>query len=284
MKRSTRNIVKMHGWRIDRAIHNYIYFVYYRLYVSLFLKAGRFLVRRFSWLKVLSASDARKIITLKRDLIIGPDKSERIIPFEYANKIILREPGFIAVMDCPCRLIREKPCQSPSVCMAVGKATAEFWLDHGKKYHVRKVNQAEAVRVIEDARERGCITAAWFKVATGGRTGVICSCCRCCCGGMEGTRIGQKFDGALSMIAPSGYSVIHDSRKCRSCKKCGETCMFSAIAFSPDNVRVYDNAACMGCGLCTEKCEQQALSLVKDPSKGEPLDIDCLRETLEVGR
>ncbi len=36
MKKSTRNIVKMHGWRLDRAIHNYIYFAYYHLYVSLF--------------------------------------------------------------------------------------------------------------------------------------------------------------------------------------------------------------------------------------------------------
>jgi hypothetical protein len=40
-----------------------------------------------------------------------------------------------------------------------------------------------------DARERGCITTAWFKVATGGRTGVICSCCSCCCVGIEGMRI-----------------------------------------------------------------------------------------------
>ena len=55
MKKSTRNIVKMHGWRLDRAIHNYIYFVYYHVYVSLFLKAGRFLARRFLWLKGLCA-------------------------------------------------------------------------------------------------------------------------------------------------------------------------------------------------------------------------------------
>jgi Pyruvate/2-oxoacid:ferredoxin oxidoreductase delta subunit len=300
MKRSTRNVVKMHGWRIDRAIHNYIYFVYYRLYVSLFLQAGRFLARRFLWLKglrhafrfvfvryhgkVLSASDARKIITLNRDLIIGPDKSERIIPFQYANKIILKETDFIAVMDCPCRLIRDNPCQSPGSCMAIGRTTAEFWLEHGEKYHVRKINQAEALRIIMDARERGCITAAWFKVATGGRTGVICSCCRCCCGGMEGTRIGQKFDRTLSMMAPSGYAVIHDPGTCKSCKKCSEICMFNAVTFSSDNTRVYDSAACMGCGLCTEKCQQHALSLVRDPSKGEPLDIDSLKETLQVGR
>ena len=95
-------------------------------------------------------------------------------------------------------------------------------------------------------------------------------------------RIAQRFDRTLSNIAPSGYSVIHDASKCRSCKKCGEICMFNAITFSPDNVRIYNYAACMGCGLCTEKCKQQALSLVRDQSKGDPLDVDFLRETLEV--
>jgi len=298
MKRSTRNIVKMHGWRLDRAIHNSIYFVYYPLYVSLLLQAGRFLTRRFLWLKalrhafrfafvryhgkVLSSSDARKLITLKRDLIVGPERSERVIPFQYANKIILRETDFIAVMDCPCRLVRYEPCQSPASCMAIGRTTAEFWLEHGKKYHVRKVDQAEALKMIMDAREEGCITTAWFKVSTGGRTGVICSCCRCCCGGMEATRIGQKFDKTLSQLVPSGYVVVHHPARCKSCMKCSEICMFGAVTFMPDGRRVYDDAACMGCGLCTEKCEQQALSLVRDPGKGEPLDIDSLKEKLET--
>ena len=299
MKKSTRNIIKMHGWRVDRAVHNYIYFAYYDLYTNIFLKAGRFLVSRFLWLrapklafrivfdryhsKVLTKNDVRKIITLNQDLIIGPDRSKRVIPFPQANKIILKEPEFIAVMDCPCRLIREEPCQALSVCMAVGRTTAEFWLEHCQKYHVRKINQDEALKIITEARERGCITTAWFKVATGGRTGVICSCCKCCCGGIEGTRIAQKFDKSLLMTAPSGYSVVHDPKKCKMDRKCSNVCIFNAVTFSADGERIYDKAACMGCGLCVEKCEQKALSLVRDPSKGDPLDIDYLKEKLKVG-
>lgn len=299
MKKSTKNIIRMHGWRVDRAIHNYIYFVYYHLYVSLFLKAGRFLVSKFLWLKgtgyafkfvferyhakVLTPSDARKVITLNEDLIMGPDKSKRIIPFDHANKIILKEADFIAVMDCPCRLHRNNGCKPMDVCIAVGRTTAEFWLEHCQKYHVRKISQDEALRIVTDARERGCITTAWFKVATGARTGVICSCCSCCCGGIEGMRIAQKFDKTLSNIAPSGYSVMHDAKKCKKCKKCSEICMFNAITFTPDNERMYDKIVCMGCGLCVEKCEQQALELVRDPSKGDPLDVDFLKEKLKLG-
>jgi len=117
VKKSTLNIIKMHGWRVDRTVHHYIYYVYYHIYVSLFLKAGRFLASRFLWIKalgrafrfvfdryhakVITASDARKIIMLNEDVIIGPDKSKRVIPFPYANKIILKEPEFIQLWIVP---------------------------------------------------------------------------------------------------------------------------------------------------------------------------------------
>jgi NAD-dependent dihydropyrimidine dehydrogenase PreA subunit len=296
MKKSTKNIIRMHGWRLDHAVHNYIYFVYYDVYITLFLKAGRFLERWFSrlWIvrrafkyifdryhaKVLTESDVRKIITLQEDLIIGPDKSTRIIPFQYANKIIIKEPQFIAVMDCPCRLHRDNGCQPTDLCIAVGRTTAEFWLEHCEKYHVRKITQDEALKIVMDARKRGCITTAWFKVETGGRTGVICSCCPCCCGGIEGMKIGRKFDKDLSNIAPSGYTVEIDPDKCKLCKQCTTVCAFDGIYFVSESERIYDRAACMGCGLCVEQCEQSALALIRDTEKGDPLDLDFIRETM----
>ena len=29
MRESTRTMLKKHGWRIDRSLHNYVYFVFY---------------------------------------------------------------------------------------------------------------------------------------------------------------------------------------------------------------------------------------------------------------
>ncbi len=40
LKESTRGIIKMHGLRIDRTIHNYLYFTFYDAYVRFFLWLG----------------------------------------------------------------------------------------------------------------------------------------------------------------------------------------------------------------------------------------------------
>lgn len=296
MKESTRRIIKMHGWRIDRAVHNYIYFVYYRLYVKLFLKAGRWAAKTLGGLKiasrtfgmvferyhakVITINEAGKLLSLKSDLALGPDYTKKVIPYKYANKIILEEPEFIAVMDCPCRLSREKHCEPVNVCIAVGRTTASFWLEHCAHNNARKITQKEALEIIKKGRERGEITTAWFKVATGGRTGVICSCCSCCCGGLEANRIVKqlKYGSGLTITAPSGYVVQTDYDKCDACGKCIEVCGFSALSKGDNGKPRYDVSLCMGCGLCAEKCPSQAKQMVLNPEKGYPLDVDWLRE------
>ena len=282
----------MHGRRVDRAVHNYIYFKYYYEYVLLFLKSGRFLARRFSWVKplrhafrfvfesyhakVLTESDARKIITLQQDVVIGPDKSSRIIPYGQANQIILQEPEFIAVMDCPCRLLRDNGCQPVNVCLAVGRTTAQFWLEQCGKYNARRVTQDEAIQIVLDARKRGCITTAWFKVATAEFQEELGSIINI----IEGMKIARRFDKDLTNIAPSGYAVERDADRCIACGNCATVCPFGAIAFNGGGERRYDWNACMGCGLCAEKCAQGALTLVRDPGKGDPLDLDLIGEAL----
>jgi ferredoxin len=298
VKESTRNIAKMHGWRVDRTAHNWLYFVYYGLYVRVFLWAGHLVYKVLGRIslgskmfgmvfnryhaKVVTLDDASKILMLKEDVIVGPDPTERIIPFEHANNIILKEPQFISVMDCPCRLRREDGCRPADVCIAVGRTTAQFWLEHGQKYHARKITQEEALQIIKDAHERGSITTSWFKVATGGRTGVICSCCTCCCGGLHGMRLVKKFKGGenvTNMIA-SGYTVRLDSLLCEACGKCAETCFFEAASIGEDGIVIQSEELCMGCGLCVEKCPRGARRLTLDPEKGLPLDIDWVKTEL----
>jgi Pyruvate/2-oxoacid:ferredoxin oxidoreductase delta subunit len=291
MKKSTANIFKMHGWRVDNAIHNYIYFVFYDKYVKTFLASGRYLMKtlgpgRINRLafktifenyhaKVLTPGDARKILRLNRDLAIDAGKAKRIIPFSAANKVIFNQPDFIAVMDCPCRLSRKEHCKPVNVCMAVGRTTAEFWLDHCAQYNVRKITQAQALELLEESARLNRVITAWLKTETGGRTGVICSCCSCCCGGIEGMKLARRLPGNVKVtnMISSGYAVKVDTAACTSCGTCVEVCAFDASRKSEGGT-VYDWEACLGCGVCTTGCPSGARKLVRDARKGDPLDVD----------
>ncbi len=294
MKESTRNVVRMHGWRVDRTAHYWMYFVYYSTYVRVFLAAGRAVKavlgrislggRLFKVVfdryhgKVVTLEDAAKLLTLNEDIVLGPERTERVIPYQYANRVILKEPEYIAVMDCPCRLAKADGCRPVNVCMAVGRTTAQFWMEHGERYHARRITQLEALDLLREAHERGDITTAWFKVATGGRTGVICACCTCCCGALKGMRMaGQVKGGAgLSNIIPSGYVAEVDPESCDSCGTCAECCFFGAAAMEGERLVAQHPELCMGCGLCVEKCPAGARKLRLDPSRGMPLDVDML--------
>ena len=297
MKQSSKNIIKFHGLRIDRALHNYLYFTQYHRYVPLFITLGKLVVKLLGNLKlsaamykgvfdryhskVMTLEDATKILSLNQPIDLGPDHTKRIIPYPYANNIVFNEPDYIAVMDCPCRLRQENPCQPITVCMAIGKHFADLWLEHCDKYNVRKISQEEALDLIKKLHEDGKVTTAWLKVGTGGITGVLCHCCSCCCGGMQGRLIARqlKYGKELSNIAPSGYSVEIDEEKCISCGECSDICSFNAIQ-KVDGKFVMSIEECMGCGICVENCKQKARTLVRDTAKGDPLDIDFVKKAL----
>ncbi|MBN1815493.1 MAG: 4Fe-4S binding protein [Anaerolineae bacterium] len=96
----------------------------------------------------------------------------------------------------------------------------------------------------------------------------ICNCCSCCCGAMQAQRNGTP------MIASSGYVAQMDEGACASCGECADVCQFAAISI--DGVALIDAAACMGCGVCVAHCPQEAIALVREPGKGEPLEIQPL--------
>ncbi|HQP30999.1 MAG TPA: 4Fe-4S binding protein [Deltaproteobacteria bacterium] len=296
---STRIMLKNHGWRIDRFVHNYIYFAFYRPYVLFVLWLFRILAAAFSWFKplnvilsmafnryhakIISMEDATKIFTLNEDVVATSAQNKRIIPFTHAYKIMLKDADTVAVMDCPCIVAKKGrtelgDCAPINRCLAVGKGLASFWVDHCRKYNARYISQQEAIDLIKDFRRRGHVTQAFFKVATGGRTGVFCNCCPECCVSLEATKLGQKFNSRFTQSAPSGYSVLHDAEKCKNCGSCAKVCHFDAIEFKDSKRFFYQKWNCMGCGLCIEHCPHGALSLYVDESKPLPLDIDLVKE------
>jgi ferredoxin len=111
--------------------------------------------------------------------------------------------------------------------------------------------------------------APYYKDAMLNRFYAICNCCSCCCGAMQAQRNGTP------MIASSGYVARVDAELCAGCGTCSDVCQFAAISVGDGFARI-DVTACMGCGVCVAHCPQEAVSLLRDLSKGEPLEIQKL--------
>jgi heterodisulfide reductase subunit A-like polyferredoxin len=131
--------------------------------------------------------------------------------------------------------------------------------------------QAEVSPTVQSKRKDllGCVQ--YYKDAMLGQFYAVCNCCACCCGAM------RAYQRGTPMLASSGYVVLVGVDLCACCGLCADLCQFSAIVVDDGQARI-DYQACMGCGVCVSKCPQEALSLLQDPSRGEPLEIQKLIE------
>ena len=79
------------------------------------------------------------------------------------------------------------------------------------------------------------------------------------------------------MLASSGYVASVDLKYCTGCGDCNTFCQFGALHLS-EGFNCVDEELCLGCGICVSRCDQGALSLVRDASRGIPLDIHTLMQ------
>jgi ferredoxin len=216
--------------------------------------------------KVVPMEAAVKLVTVQQD--VSFTDLEHVIPYSRARDIVLQHPDHIVALDCPCRAARAEPCLPLDVCLIVGEPFASFVSDHhpGRS---RWITQEEAVEILRAEQERGHVSHAFFKDAMLGRFYAICNCCSCCCGAMQYHRKG------IPMLASSGYVAQVDAALCAACGSCAESCQFAAISID-GNLACIDAATCMGCGVCASQCPQKAIDLVRDPARGEPLEIQKL--------
>ena len=213
--------------------------------------------------KVVPLDAATQLVTVNEEIRLTD--LEKIVPYTRARDIVLKNPDHIVALECPCRAARPDPCLPLDVCLIVGEPFAGFIAEH-HPHRSRWITPAEAVEILRAEDERGHVHHAFFKDAMLGRFYAICNCCECCCGAMQAHQRGTP------MLASSGYVCQVDTGLCVGCGVCADTCQFGALAMG-DGLLVIDTAACMGCGVCVSQCAQDALALVRDSSKGKPLEI-----------
>lgn len=305
IKRSTVNFWKMQGegaWGIQRVlnmIHGYVYYTLYDHYIACAIIVARALSRfpkiffktviidffgnRYHC-KVITYETARKLISLEEDIVLPTEESKKIIPWEIANKIILKHKDQLAIVDCPCRLEKKtagkKYCEPLHTCIFYGKVGVDFVTSHMPRLNGHRATKEEVLTLLELQQKSGKVFTVYFKDATGYKAGVLCCCCSCCCCAMEVETLSRKmgFQG-LAMTAPSGYSVAVDIEVCTVCGECLSACQYHAmkIVETDGNKGLdYSRDFCMGCGICVSRCPNDALSLVVDPDKGAIFDVDSM--------
>jgi ferredoxin len=216
--------------------------------------------------KVLTNQAARQLVTVREDVRI--ENTEQVIPYARARDIILKNPDHIAVVECPCRSSRAEPCSPLDVCLVVGEPFAGFIIEHHPD-RARWVTGEEACEILEAEHAQGHVHHAFFNEQQLNRFFGICNCCSCCCVAM------QAWQNGVPMLAASGYTSTLDADSCIGCGDCAQACPFGAIDLEGE-VAAVSAEKCMGCGVCISQCQAGALSLARDPSKGEPLEIQEL--------
>jgi len=223
--------------------------------------------------KVVRPEAARRLVTVTREVRLT--NLETVIPYALARDIVLHYPDHIVALECPCRAARPDPCLPLDVCLIVGEPFASFVAEHHPR-RSRWITQHEAVQILSAEHERGHVHHAFFKDAMLGRFYAICNCCACCCGAMQAQQQG------VPMLTSSGYVSQVSADRCVACGACVQACPFAALSMDGGRA-VVDTGRCMGCSVCISRCERGALSLARDPSKGEPLELDELLASASVG-
>ncbi|MFB0565620.1 MAG: ATP-binding protein [Candidatus Aminicenantaceae bacterium] len=165
----------------------------------------------------------------------------------------LQKATVLSVIDCICRTTFNRCGKPRRVCLALGEQ-AKFFIERGIGEEVDTRRGLEILRISE---ENGLV----HSVDNRKDPNFLCNCCECCCVFVQGL----KKHGIFTSIGKSGFVASKDSKKCDQCGICIEKCIFEAISYENEHIKI-DQGKCFGCGLCAFNCSQQAIKLILEHS------------------
>lgn len=173
----------------------------------------------------------------------GGYPKETVLPIEEARKVIENTNNKITLMPCDCRVIEGACDKLIETCIHFGEKRLNGTIDRG---FGKSISKEEAIEVLEKADKNGLVHSV--------SGGAICNCCTCCC---------YPFNAALKyetkgLWPMTKYVAALDERKCISCGKCVDKCMFNALEIKNKKITL-DQKKCWGCGVCRAACSKGAI-------------------------
>ncbi len=199
---------------------------------------------------------AGRVLPVGEDLKAG----SVVVPHDLIYKYI-DEARHLCVGDCSCRSI-VRGCNSPiETCIGLGYA-AKFLVE---KKLSRPIDKEEARSIVRRAHDAGLVS---ISNNAKDNIGIICHCCRCCCGQLGVATRFNRYD-----LRPVGSFVAEvDGKSCTACGSCIDVCPMDAISI--DGTAFPDPGKCIGCGLCVSSCPEGSLSLApRKPPPEVPNDV-----------
>ncbi len=174
------------------------------------------------------------------------------------SELIDSHSNFAVLHACACRHsmhITGHECKRATIeegCLVFG----DFSLTTVAKGNGRAVSKSEMYDIVEERWAKNLV----FLTSNVSPTipNVICTCCDCCCHGLEAfNHFSKKF------VAPSHFVADVNEQLCNNCGKCIKACNTFAHNFD-NNIHGYNSANCIGCGNCAKICKNNAISMIEN--------------------
>ena len=187
-----------------------------------------------------------------------------VLDWERATELVRAAPS-VGVSLCYCRHKAQhlgKACDAPVDNCLTLDAGSGFLVRRG---FARLISTDEALRVLEEARDKGLVQIA---DNVQHKPSFICNCCSCCCGQLQAINL---YD--LRAVNPSAFVPAVATEGCNGCGLCAKACPIQAIRLSPpdgerkDRRPEIDAERCIGCGVCASRCARSALRMAARPER-----------------
>ncbi len=121
------NLSAPHGYVYGRWTNECVHVLMNHVMPRLGPRGKQWLADRYHG-KVLTQDQAEGIIAIEQEIPLRD--LGQIIPYPKARELVLKGAPDLGVWECPCRRIKDHPCEPSQVCVFIGQSSVDYHMAH----------------------------------------------------------------------------------------------------------------------------------------------------------